>query len=168
MATKRASLEELKKFANKVRKAGGGNPLDALMPAVPSDAHQCLIAKNLNFNCMVYPAIKGPGKSWAMWTDEATRDQIASKLKLKKIDEDLMGERHYGVLLPAAIGQVADDFDSWEEAIEHSAGIMTLKKNAPKQLKRLKEFWPYIEESTKEVYRNAGADFINDKGELIL
>jgi hypothetical protein len=170
VATKRASLAELKKFANQVRKAGGGNPLDALMPAIPADPQQCLIAKNLNFNCFVNPDSQD---RWAMWTDEATRDRIANKLGLKKVDEVTFGEEiEYGVVLPGAIGKVAADFDAWNEAIDQSYDpvrcdhVMRLKKNAPAQLKRLKEFWPYIDASEKEAY--AKADFVNDKGELIL
>lgn len=53
MTPARASLAEVLDFCNKVRASGGANPLDALMPAVPEDETQCLIARNLNFSCHV-------------------------------------------------------------------------------------------------------------------
>ncbi len=95
----RASFEELLDFANKVRAAGGGNPLDALMPAVPEDPSQCLIAKNLNFNCVVdggparhqhitegAESYDKSGEAWYMQTDDrALRDRIADALDLPKI-----------------------------------------------------------------------------------
>lgn len=172
MATKkRATLAELKKFANKVRKAGGGNPLDALMPAVPADSSQCIIAKNLNFNCEV--GAIGDGY-WAMWIDdEVTRDKIAAALRLKPVEQEEIDECPiYGVELPVEIGEVARDFDNFSEAIcapwnseprKYEFSIDKKKRNA---VARLKEFWPYIDASTKEAYANA--DFVNDKGELVL
>lgn len=99
----RATLPELIEFANQIREAGGGNPLFALMPAVPQDASQCLIAKNLNFNCRV----SGYQGRWAMWTDEATADRIADAMGLERVY--VLTE--HGVILPEAIGQVATDFD---------------------------------------------------------
>ncbi len=51
--TERASFEELLEFANKVRVAGGGKVIEALMPAIPRNPHACLVAKNLNFNCKI-------------------------------------------------------------------------------------------------------------------
>lgn len=101
----RATLPELIEFANDVRQAGGGNPLDALMPAVPQDSTQCLIAKNLNFNCRV----SGYNGAWAMWVDDsATADRIADGMGLECIH---LGKAAHGVILPEAIGQVATDFD---------------------------------------------------------
>src|SRR5690349_15016190 len=49
----RAPLDEVLAVCNEVRKAGGANPLDALLPATPSDPNGCLIARNLNFSCYV-------------------------------------------------------------------------------------------------------------------
>jgi hypothetical protein len=82
----RASFEELMEFANRIREAGGGNPLDALMPAIPQDSSQCLIARNLNFNCEVNGSDVQPGH-WCMWVDDrATRDKIAATLNLPTED----------------------------------------------------------------------------------
>jgi len=50
-----ATAEELLTFANVIRKAGGADVLDALLPSVPSSANQCLIANALNFGCSVAP-----------------------------------------------------------------------------------------------------------------
>lgn len=136
---KRASLEELKSFANRVRRAGGGNPIDALLPAVPGDMSQCLIAKNLNFNCEV--GSTGGGR-WAMWTGEDAElaSKIASRVGCTPIFEvdqiidysedynldkyPMYGYPHtvkvkYGVQLPEEIGQVAADYDrAWERFTE--------------------------------------------------
>jgi hypothetical protein len=115
----RASFEELMEFANKVRNAGGGNPLDALMPAVPQDPNQCLIAKNLNFNCQVNGSDAYPG-DWCMWVDDrATRDKIAATLNLPTEDRSARNDTSFGVRLPADIGQVATDFDNALESIDY-------------------------------------------------
>lgn len=134
----RATLNELLEFANKVRGAGGGNPLDALMPAVPQDSSQCLIAKNLNFNCKVhngpakgnehifegeYPKHIADGDAWFMLVeDKALRDRIAEALDLPRISWHEYSWRseestHYAVELPEAIGAVAAEFDKWEEVV---------------------------------------------------
>lgn len=125
----RATLEELLEFANKVREAGGGNPLDALMPAVPADASQCLIAKNLNFNCEVDKPFAGG--DWAMnfHSDRETRDAVAEALGLEPrttpdLPENMSPPQRaqyededfsYYVMLPDEIGQVAEEFDEWAE-----------------------------------------------------
>lgn len=126
----RASLEEVKDFANKVRAAGGGNPIDALMPAVPENPHACLIAKNLNFNCEVtggtFEWVTPEGErltlnDWIMVVgNKRTRDKIAEGLELSTANRTRLsyrpsGERfhttEYAVVLPPEIGQVAHDFD---------------------------------------------------------
>lgn len=116
---KRASLHEVLDFANKVRAAGGGNPIDALMPAVPQATQQCLIAKNLNFNCAVTGAEGYTGISENRWvmelTDKAVRDRIADALGLAR--RNLPRDDVYAVVLPEKIGQVASDFDSVWDAI---------------------------------------------------
>ena len=58
--TRRMPLDELLKVCNEVRTAGGGSLLDALLPAVPADEDQCIIAKNMNFNCEVEAETLGP------------------------------------------------------------------------------------------------------------
>lgn len=163
--TKRATLEELKEFANKVREAGGANPIDALIPAVPQDSEQCLIAKNLNFNCSVEPGGSHngwPNDEWVMvLPDEAIRDSIASKLGLKPVG-------HYGVLLPSEIGAVAQAFDDALEDLGNldceldCGGVAGLGDFAI-----LREMLPYIEASTIEAYELAGEHITND-GKLIL
>jgi hypothetical protein len=167
-----ATLDELKDFANKVRAAGGGNPIDALIPAVPEDQNTCLIAKNLNFNCRVLPE----GNDWIMWLegDEITRDKIAKALRLKAINDNDFGTACYGVILPARIGRIAEAFDAWNEVIElgrydgkgNWEDVYYVDGGNRSALNRLKRFWPYIEASVKEAYANA--DFVNEKGELVL
>lgn len=147
--TKRASLEELLTFANKVRAAGGGNPLDALMPAVPQNTHTCLIAKNLNFNCEVRADVEMDNECrWVMSVpDRELAHRIATAIRQPVIEvaerildysvawdqEKYPGPGYpyglsktsvYAVLLPREIGQIASDFDlAWDQYTEgyHSA-----------------------------------------------
>lgn len=173
----RATLDELFEFANKVREAGGGNPLDALMPAVPEDMSQCLIAKNLNFNCGVNSHRTSADGSpvrlrWHMSVaDEETRDKIAEALGLEKYDgyeesEDELGDYlalPYGVVLPERIGQVAKDFDSVLD-VAH-----LLERGLPvseKQRALFEEMWPYIDSSIREAYSLATK--VNDDGTIVL
>lgn len=166
MATKRrATLEELHEFANKVREAGGGNPIDALMPSVPTDSSSCLIAKNLNFNCTVNTADVYGRSYWVMWVeDRVLRDNIAAALNKLKVNSKW--EEGYGVVLPDHIGRCASDFDSVDDSLYclRKGDIEDLSA-AQKQL--IREMWPYIEESRKEAYGIAG-DLVNDKGEIII
>lgn len=177
----RATLEETLEFCQRVRKAGGGNPLDALIPAVPSDSEQCLIAKNLNFNCSVTginisPLITGQSP-WAMTFDPENvgiRDAIADELGLEKANYEWVGGlRHpiVAVILPPEIGQVAADFDEYAAALHEVDNSMTYEWRidedaSPEDIDNLKTFWPYVEESAKETYSNA--TFINAKGEIVL
>lgn len=175
----RATLEELKEFANKVREAGGGNPIDALMPAIPTDTSECLIAKNLNFNCTV-GAVGGDDGSWWMAVDtEEIRDKIAKSLNLEKANYMYYpeygggGYEVYAVRLSDEIGQIASDFDEWDHAIiERFDPKLQEYRHVIRQdtsercIQNLKDFWPYVDESIKESLDNA--DFVNDKGELII
>lgn len=106
----RATLEEVQEFANAVRAAGGGNPLDALMPAVPQSPSECLIAKNLNFNCSVQPEYKY-GNRWTMKVDDS---EVASKIA-KSLDLEILpavlGSSVTDIALPERIWRVADMFD---------------------------------------------------------
>lgn len=180
---KRASLEELLEFANAVREAGGGNPLDALMPAVPEDAKQCLIARNLNFNCTVRgadgvylkngKAIPSDNDTWIMYiSDERIVRAVAKKLNLKKVYYERWNEVDHpvGVLLPRRIGRIAYEFDNALEAIVFShdddRGEVYTWEGTKSELKRLKDFWPYIETSEKEAYENA--TFVNEDGSIVL
>lgn len=130
----RISLEELKVVANKVRAAGGGNPLDALIPSVPEESSMCLIARNLNFNCEVsglsYDDMRisesdnlEEGLDWAMGV--STRElgrRISKALGWELLDtndhEDYLGRQvlrkgtdRWKLVLPREVGQVAADFD---------------------------------------------------------
>lgn len=122
---KRATLAELHIFANKVREAGGGNPIDALMPAVPQDSQQCLIAKNLNFNCEVKgtDGYAWPDDDWVMeLTDKDVRDRIAAALDLPTAERQAsaweVGDQFYAVRLPNEIGAVAQAFDNSHDIVD--------------------------------------------------
>lgn len=130
----RISLEELHRIANKVRAAGGGNPIDALMPAVPEEPTMCLIAKNLNFNCVVsgfddfeirdfLKMDSGGPTVWYMGvpTRELGR-KISRALGWKLIDTEKLvrpyrwgakadGVSRWKLVLPPEIGRLAADFD---------------------------------------------------------
>jgi hypothetical protein len=125
----RASLEELKDFANQVREAGGANPLDSLMPAIPQNSNECLIALNLNFSCEVegedtnysgaYDDLgyNNEEQVWCMrLEDYDTGKKIANKLGLNFEGEEK--DEYSGgwaqIILPAKIGRVAAAFDAWK------------------------------------------------------
>lgn len=191
--TARASFEELFEFANAVRAAGGGNPIDALMPAVPEVSTQCLIAKNLNFNCVV----QGDSDGWFMAVDDVEiRDRIADALGLEKLDGidgegDLNGEAicyDIGVRLPGPIAQIAKDFDramdiayniveeaEWEldrqPATLTPEEIVEFVETHPNDfpaadLALLREMFPYIEEAAREGRHLAY--LVTDDGRLVL
>lgn len=193
--TKRASLERLLDFANKVRAAGGGNPLDALMPAVPQDSTQCLIAKNLNFNCRVdQGGIDDRESRWVMWVgdDAELAHKIASHVHCTPVFQrrvEYFGEapkNDYGVMLPPDIGQVAADFDAgwdsfkdaFETAFEHAAEAGVVQRDAwgdPILHDELisvptdgfdPELVKLVEEASLEAYRNA--TFVNPDGSIVL
>lgn len=188
------SLDELKEVANKVRKAGGGNPIDALLPAVPQDPSACLIAKNLNFNCRV----EGAGPSWrttgealaaGAWLmvldDEKLRDNIAEATGWEPANQIVLHSddvRDWAVVLPDDVGAVADAFDNaWDDfasimedlecrEVPAAAGAEAFREAVSgltaERRERLTTLWPYIEESTKEAYNLA--DVVNERGEIIL
>lgn len=164
----RATLEEVKEFANKVREAGGANPLDALMPAVPQESYSCLIARNLNFNCSVagtdklLPTADDEDQTyWGMFIeDPEVRQKIADSLGL-----EIFGD---AVILPEEIGDVAATFDNvW-------AAVLAIRYGSKEQVltnfkiteEDIIEFWPYIEEAKKEAYNLA--TFINEDGEIVI
>lgn len=158
----RASLEKVLEFANKVREAGGGNPLDALLPAVPADAQQCLIAKNLNFNCHVR---QDGENNWVMVVrDEALARSICGALELQydnNSEEEIVGSgwRHveiFEILLPLEIGQVAEDFDIFNE--QHKLELEHNPKNVEELLALVDESWREVNE----------IGYINAEGKLVL
>lgn len=51
MLTEQETLD----FCNKVREAGGADPIDAFFPSVIGDPNSCLIANGLNFDCYISP-----------------------------------------------------------------------------------------------------------------
>lgn len=189
----RATLEEVKEFANKVRKAGGGNPLDALMPAVPADSKNCLIAKNLNFNCEV----NGDGGKWYMALDDLEIcNRIASALGLETGMRSYAPE--YMVYLPDEIGAVAEYYDQISEVLGDLDDVLYMALNDLKgdavdkgeeeptgltveQERRIvqeelairgfdpqevEEFWPYIDEAIRESY--SLATLVNDDGSIVI
>lgn len=165
---KRASIEQTLEFANKVRVAGGGNPLTALMPAVPEDATECLVAKNLNFNCAVDTIVTNVGDgsrdTWVMhFEDKELRDRIADKLKLAKRNTRGFNADNgeYCIILPREIGQVAADFDhmimdvDWDDTYE----VGTVNDEYA-------DLYPYIDESMKESYTLATK--VKEDGSIVL
>lgn len=121
-----ATEKELLAFANKVRKAGGGDVIKALLPSVPADPSYCLIANALNFQCDVMGGYGPKCNTWAMeiqGTEETKKLvlKIAKKLNLRaEIDPYTSfnyrtGKRdqYYAcaILLPAVIGNCAYAFD---------------------------------------------------------
>ncbi len=144
MAKDRATLEELFEFANGVREAGGGNPLDALLPAIPQDPNECLIALNMNFSCTVmgppeeaysegkhYPEA-GYDEHDSIWTMEVDDKEIAAKIEkfiglgFVKINKDAREDEWTEIIdpvnfivLPARIGAVAQAFDEWSDTVSH-------------------------------------------------
>lgn len=109
----RATLDEVLEFANKVREAGGGNPLDALMPATPTASTECLVAKNLNFNCRV-AADLDEDEAWFMEVEsESLAKQIGQELGLNfyKSSATWHGVGEWRITLPEEIARVAEDFD---------------------------------------------------------
>lgn len=120
-----ASEQEVIDFANKVREAGGGDLIEALMPSYPSDPNTCLIANALNFECKIngwraanveaeeildrdilpYKAVDGFLWSMSVETDDLA-EKIAAALDLPYIDNGR-------VILPGEIASVATKFDDY-------------------------------------------------------
>lgn len=163
----KATFEELLDFCNKVREAGGGNPLDALMPAVPQVSDRCLVAKNLNFNCEV--------QVWAQWvmvSDEATAKRIAEALGLKLTEQTVkvgtIYRTEFGVELPEAIGEVAQAFDDWMDLVNDLYVAWEVDEDLNlDEVDRalLREFQPYVDAAVDEAIRLGE---LTDSGQLIL
>jgi hypothetical protein len=177
MPQERASFEELLEFANKVREAGGGNPLDALMPSVPEDPTACLIARNLNFNCSVAGADYGFLESLNLPLDDQWVMIVHDEDLARKIAEAIgttygwnKEDRDWQIILPKEIGRVASEFDSVQRDITRAYVYMDVKRAVRDMQKskrqRLKEFAPYIEASVKEAH--ALASIVNDDGSIVV
>lgn len=113
-----ATHEELFDFCNKVRRAGGGEVLDALLPGYVGNATQCLIAKNLNFDCYVMPFYKivnGKEERQNTWCMQVKDHQVARAIAINlqlTVDVRFDGSKFVSVLiLPEEIGNAADAFD---------------------------------------------------------
>lgn len=153
----RASLGETLEFANKVRKAGGGSPLDALLPGIGGQPKSCLIARALNFSCQIETA-SVPGVDiasvsaghflpWVMFVkDRGTRLKIAEQLDLPLVQaKPMMRSAEEAILIPAEIGAVAEAFDS-------AAYMLRLhKEGTPDERKVMDEFAPYVDSVGTEV-----------------
>jgi len=175
----RATLNEVLDFANKVREAGGGNPLDALMPAVPQDSSQCLIARNLNFNCEVYgSSYQGErflsdrhgyntDEFWSMFVDDGdTAQKIAAAIDSDVFSRTVLGTTQWEIPLPPRIGAVARDFDSafdYMHSVTDSDGQRELDAD---QKAVVDEMLPYIRKSEREAYENATK--VNSDGSIVV
>lgn len=109
-----ATEEDTLAFANKVREAGGGDFLKALLPSVPEDSQACILARAFNFDCVV----DFPSGEWVVsFKDQELANKIARSIG-KKVKYREHEDHKYSVKLPARIGAVADVFDSLEECID--------------------------------------------------
>lgn len=184
--TDMATLDEVKDFANAVRAAGGGNPIDALIPAVPQDPSACLIAVNLNFNCEV---ITNDSGAWSMYvTDPDVRDRIAHNLDLDAFDDPKRRGPEYGVVLPRSIAAVAEAFDDAQDAldafVEAAYDAAEARELAPFEeptLKDIRAAWETLAEDSRDLLRKFSpyisaareeafelASIINPDGSIVL
>lgn len=109
-----ATEDELLDFANKVREAGGADPIEALMPSKPKYARQCLIANALNFSCVVDSlagGLLGKPRVWAMFLPEDLSDE--QKRRIADAVGSPIEDSYKGpcVRLPEHIGNAAAAFD---------------------------------------------------------
>lgn len=97
---------ELLDFANRLRRLGGANVIDAFMPSVAGSAKHCLIANALNFSALVSPCVPGNGRWQMNFPDNVsteTIDRIANALGLARYGT--------GLILPQLVGNAANAFD---------------------------------------------------------
>lgn len=114
----RATVDELLKFANEVRIAGGGEVINELMLSEPQNSEGCLIATALNFSSTV----NDDYGTWAMHPeDSGLVSTICSELDLNPVLEGRdyeTGERtgdEVGIELPKDISFVAMAFDTYRD-----------------------------------------------------
>lgn len=160
MERRRASLEDTLEFCNKIRKAGGANPIDALMPATPEDPDECLIARNLNFSCVVNGSYAfGDELSWVMGIqDTSVAKEISTKLGLEyKYNGD-----YWEIKLPEGIGAVAEAFDDWLVIVKNVSNEFEdgeisgdFWKIVERRLEKegLTDFTPYIDAAIVEGFK---------------
>ncbi len=159
----RASFEEVLDFCNRVREAGGGDPIDALMPAIPRNSNACLLARNLNFDCSVRHL---GNENWVMYVnDPDVAVNIANALELS------LSWSGRGVRLPKKIGLVARDFDCVLPIVDsvYSHVSQTISSHCVHNLstndkKLLREMYPYISpESVHKAPLRLILEALNDK-----
>lgn len=119
-------LDKLLAVCNEVRDAGGGDAIEALLPAVPGNDKTCLIARNLNFNCSVRP---GANSEWRMYASKAVLEKVAPVLG-KRTKVVRHNKRTYSVKLPTWMGRLAEDFDA-------STSLSTDEKQHPSLLRHV-------------------------------
>lgn len=134
-----ATEQELLDFANAIRKAGGANVIEALLPSKTSDPKSCLIANALNFNCYVdslsladtklfasgQSRLFASGQSrWFMYLSEnmsieRARDiaKAVPGIRLRHIDDGFGTSLAFS--LPEHIGNAAAAFDSGDAFQEY-------------------------------------------------
>lgn len=131
-ADERASLDEVLEFANTMRRAGGANVLEALLPSEPGNSQECLIANALNFGCKIKPEVLSPNvdqiDSWVVEipdspellerVSEATGMGIVDVPIVESIYHEDGGDFSHEILggysalhLPTKLAMVASDFD---------------------------------------------------------
>lgn len=134
MIKERASLSELREFCNKVREAGGANPLDAILEAIPEEANECLIARNLNFSCKVQGVEledveimdwqskydTSDDEPWGMFVDsEKLAHSICEATGCDYVDQSVT-KPLFAVILPPMIGNFANNFDETYRELDNA------------------------------------------------
>jgi hypothetical protein len=120
----RATLSELREFCNVVREAGAANPLDAILEAIPEETSQCLIARNLNFSCLVSGVELDINEQeelkekWGceidsdcLWSMSVKDEELAKKIAEAINSIYLEDGPNWEIVLPRKIGNVANNFD---------------------------------------------------------
>jgi len=178
---KRASFQELLEFANRVREAGQGEFISALMPAIPQAAKSCLIAKNLNFGCEISPldlhnpfinsfdpSDESNKYTWGMFVDD---EKLAKSIGKAMNLPVRTGRNKWIIALPEEIAQVARDFDNAMEllispeslfengelecALKYRMGdsrIIAINSKEQEHRELVEEMWPYFDDAIKANY----------------
>lgn len=149
--TETASLETVLEFCNDVRDAGGANPLDALLPAVPQDSKKCLIARNLNFSCSVMPEPRVISSvteyDWYMECYPSVVTKVLTELS-DKWDVRPFKARIDRFYIPPEIAKVAMEFDEWS-----LDSLWQDYASAPES-----QYFPYITDEYKQTIEDEGID----------
>lgn len=114
-----ATENEVLSFANALRRAGGANALDALMPSVQSSPGACLVANALNFGCSIVPegnsdSLRGEYEQWVMYVPNSVDvEAVAGAVNCFFRKDNEHGEHE--ILLPRRIANAAHAFDEAED-----------------------------------------------------